>query len=115
MKDAILDHMLRIGMIDELQHGGTKGRSTVTQLLEQQAKILEYLENGDNVEVIYLDFCKAYDKVDHLILLKKLEAMGVTGSNLMWIKNWLLFRKQRVRIKDSQVFHRDLYWGHCFS
>ena len=64
MKDLIIGHMAKAGMIDNGQHGSVKNRSTLTQLLEQQAKILEMLENGENVEIIFLDFCKKYDKVD---------------------------------------------------
>ena len=45
------------------------------------------IENGDNAELVFLDFSKAYDKIDHRIMIKKLEAIGITGKNLVWIKN----------------------------
>ena len=47
-KDRILLHMEAVGMFDDSQHGSTKGRSTVSQLLDQQYTILEMLEDGDN-------------------------------------------------------------------
>ena len=72
MRRQILDHMTKIGMVDSEQHGSTVGRSTVSQLLDQQMTILEMLEEGDNVEIIYLDFAKAYDKLDHAIMLRTL-------------------------------------------
>ena len=53
------------------QHGFRFGASQ--QLLEHHNKILEGLENSNNVHVIYLDFAKAFDKVDHGILLNKLK------------------------------------------
>ena len=52
------------------------------------------LENGDNVEIIHLDFIKAYDQVDHFILIEKLKAMGITGKNISLIEHWLIERKQ---------------------
>ena len=54
------------------QHGSRAGRSTLSQLLEHQDTIVEALECGDNIDIIYLDFAKAYDKVDHSTLLHKI-------------------------------------------
>ena len=55
------------------QHGFRSGRSCLSQLLEHHNKILEELEKSNNVDVIYLDFAKAFDKVDHGILLNTLK------------------------------------------
>ena len=55
------------------QHGFRSGRSCLSQLLEHHNKILEELEKSNNVDVIYLDFAKEFDKVDHGILLSKLK------------------------------------------
>ena len=98
VRDRIIKHLVLIGMIDDSQHGSVSGRSTVTQLLKQQDTILEMLEEGENMEIIYLDFAKAYDKVDHLILLQKLNDIGISGHTLQWMKMWLTERKQRVRV-----------------
>ena len=94
----MISHMVQVGLIDESQHGSISGRSTVTQFIQQQKDILDILENGDNLELIYLDFAKAYDKVDHQILLKKIENMGIKGNTLAWIKHWLCQRRQRVHV-----------------
>ena len=51
--------------------------------------------------VIYLDFCKAFDKVPHRRLVYKLEQYGIKGNLLLWIKNFLYYRQQRVTIGDS--------------
>ena len=53
------------------QHGSRKGRSCLSQLLNHYDKILSLLEDGYNVDVIYLDFSKAFDKLDFAIVLKK--------------------------------------------
>ena len=59
------------------QHGFRSGRSCLSQLLEHHNKILEELEKSSNVDVIYLDFGKAFDKVDHGILLNKLKKIWI--------------------------------------
>ena len=66
--------------MDQKQHGSRSGRSTLSQLLQHQDEIINALENGDNIDSIYLDFSKAYDKVDHGILMPKLRAPGITGK-----------------------------------
>ena len=53
------------------------------------------------IYVIYLDFQKAFDKVPHRRLLMKLQAHGIDGEILRWIKEWLSGRKQRVVINGQ--------------
>ena len=48
------------------------------------------------MDVIYLDFAKAFDKVPHIRLMSKVRALGITGKIHRWIENWLNNRKQRV-------------------
>jgi ribonuclease P/MRP protein subunit RPP40 len=54
------------------------------------------------VDVIYLDFQKAFDKVPHERLLKKIKAHGVTGKVVEWVKSWLKDRKQRVVLNGKR-------------
>ena len=58
--------------------------------------LVTMIENKDPVDIIYLDFRKAFDTVPHVRLLKKLEAYGVAGKLLNWIRDFLSNRKQRV-------------------
>jgi len=53
---------------------------------------------GYPVDVIYLDFRKAFDKDPHRTLLLKLEAHGISGNILRWTENWLYGRKQRLML-----------------
>ena len=48
---------------------------------------------------MYLDFSKAFDKVDHEILMKKVESLGINGKILQWIKSFLTNRQQQVRVE----------------
>ena len=81
-----------------MQHGFIRGKSTTTQLLEVYHEILESVASGNEVDAIYLDFSKAFDKVPHHLLLKKLDTLGIRGSLLTWFESYLKDRQQRVVI-----------------
>ncbi|KAK4810673.1 hypothetical protein QYF61_007473 [Mycteria americana] len=78
------------------QHGFRKGRSCLTNLISFYDKVTRLVDEGKAVDVVYLDFSKAFDTVSHSILLEKLAAHGLDGCTLRWIKNWLDGRAQRV-------------------
>jgi hypothetical protein len=73
-----------------------RGRSTVTQLLEVYHNIIETVASGKEVDIIYLDLSKAFDKVPHSLLLLKLNSYGISGSLLSWFSSYLTDRYQRV-------------------
>ncbi|GAB0208059.1 mitochondrial enolase superfamily member 1 [Grus japonensis] len=78
------------------QHGFMKGRSCLTNLISFYDKVTRLVDEGKAVDVIYLDFSKAFDTVSHSILLEKLGAHGLDRCTLCWVKNWLEGRAQRV-------------------
>ncbi|KAK4819351.1 LOW QUALITY PROTEIN: hypothetical protein QYF61_001243 [Mycteria americana] len=78
------------------QHGFRKGRSCVTNLISFYDKVTCLVDEGKAVDVVYLDFSKAFDTVSHSILLEKLAAHGLDGCTLCWVKNWLDGWAQRV-------------------
>ena len=81
------------------QHGFRQGRSCLSQLLSHYDNLLSLLEEGQNVDIAYLDFSKAFDKVDFLITLTKLKSMGVGGKLGRWIQSFLTGRTQTVYVK----------------
>ena len=68
----------------------------MSQLLEHHDTILSFLEEGENVDSIYLDFSKAFDKVDTGILCHKLREIGIGGKIGVWLHNFLSDRKQFI-------------------
>ena len=96
MRDKLIEHLEKYELIKESQHGFVRNKSCLTNLLTFIEEITEYLDSGYPVDVIYLDFQKAFDKVPHQRLVLKLSAHGIGGEVLRWIENWLRGRKQRV-------------------
>jgi ribonuclease P/MRP protein subunit RPP40 len=96
LKDTIVKHLEENKLLKDSQHGFTSGRSCLKNLLVFFEFITKELDNGNNVDLVYLDFCKAFDKVPHCRLGKKLEAHGIRGEVKTWIVNWLSNRRQRV-------------------
>ena len=72
-----------------------KKRSCITQLIEVQEKLTEMLDDGKSIDIIYLDFKKAFDSIPHERLLLKMKGYGITGKTLRWIRSFLTGREQR--------------------
>ncbi|KAK4828143.1 hypothetical protein QYF61_023959 [Mycteria americana] len=93
---AITRHVEDNQGIKPSQHGFRKGRSCLTNLISFYDKVTHLVDEGKAVDVVYLDFSKAFDTVSHGILLEKLAAHGLDGYTLRWVKNWLDGWAQRV-------------------
>ena len=68
------------------------------------------MDDEHGVDVLYLDFAKAFDKVPHRRLLQKCRGLGLEGIALKWIKVWLADRKQRV-VLNGEASERDVLSG----
>ena len=76
-----------------------KGRSCLSNLLEFLDKVTGCIDDGDSVDVNFLDFAKAFDKVSHRRLILKLRAHHIDEKLINWIAVWLHNRVQRVCIR----------------
>ena len=101
VREKITHYMTANDKFNDNQHGFRNGRSCVSQLLNHYNTILESLENETEIDVIYLDFAKAFDKVHHDTLLGKLQNIGITGKLHQWIKEFLRNRKQYVTVEGA--------------
>ena len=83
----------------------------MSQLLIHYNEVLETLEKRYNCDVIYLDFSKAYDKVDFSTLLMKLREIGINGKLGSWIGSFLSEREQVVRVGDTLSRSEEIVSG----
>ena len=94
----IRQHLEVNALLHPGQHGFRRKRSCITNLLTAREKWVEAKSAGDDVDVIFVDFSKAFDKVPHGRLLQKLENYGIVGDTLDWLKDFLIGRHFSVRI-----------------
>lgn len=85
-------------LISPQQHGFVKSKSTVTNLIEYSNIIVNSLDNKKQVDSVYTDFQKAFDKVNHQLLFHKLERYGVHGDLLRWVISYVTNRSQIVAV-----------------
>ncbi|MFZ2538708.1 MAG: reverse transcriptase family protein [Oscillospiraceae bacterium] len=101
IRDHIMNFLVKNNLLSNRQYGFIKGRSTMLQLLHMLDKWTTYLEEGGQVDAIYTDFEKAFDKVPHKRLISKLHSYGLNSALVNWIKSFLCNRKQRIRVNGS--------------
>ena len=105
MESVIRDHVVKYlqnnNLLSDFQHGFISQRSCTTNLLATLDSWTQSLDNKSPVDIIYLDFAKAFDSVPHRRLLEKLKAYGITSNLLQWISDFLIGRRQRVHVNGS--------------
>ncbi|RMC03584.1 hypothetical protein DUI87_19759 [Hirundo rustica rustica] len=93
------------------QHRFRRGRSCLTNLITFYEQVTCLVDAGRAVDVVYLDFSKAFDTVSHSTLLDKLAARGLDRSPLCWVRNWLDGRAQRVVVNGAASSWRPVTSG----
>ncbi|CAM5137999.1 unnamed protein product [Eretmochelys imbricata] len=102
LKESILKHLEERKVIRNSQHGFTKGKSCLTNLIAFYDKITGSVDEGKAVDVLFLDFSKAFDTVSHSTVASKLKKYGLDEGTIRWIESWLDCRAQRVVINGSR-------------
>ena len=108
MKDEMQEFLETNNLLDDSQHGFRKNRSCLTNLLGYLDYVTENLDNVYCLDVVYLDFSKAFDKVPHNRLIYKLQTLGITGLVSEWIKEWLHDRKMRVVLNGETSLWKSI-------
>ena len=120
---GLTKHLNQNNILYDLQHGFRDRRSCETQLLQLIEDLARNMTEGKQTDLILLDFSKAFDKINHLKLLYKLQVHGVQSKTLGWIESFLVGRSQTVVLDGKaqmnylsrQEFLRDQFWvPSCF-
>ena len=105
------NYLDRKNLIRKSQHGFMRGKSCTSNILEFMEKITAVVDSGETADIIFLDFAKAFDKVPRERLLKKVQAHGINGKLLEWIRKWLTGRRQRVGLNGQFSDWMDVLSG----
>ena len=87
-----------IPKLDQKQFGALRGRSTTHALVDMTHMWYQALDQSLSVRVLFVDFTKAFDRVDHTTVINKLIDLGIPGSVIKWFASFLMNRQQRVKI-----------------
>ena len=111
IRDRIVEHLERLNLLNNAQHGFRNGRSCLTNLLTTLEQWTEIIDEGDCLDIAYLDFRKAFDLVSHEHLLYKMSKYGIDGKILNWVKDFLKNRTQKVVIRGTSSTTREVTSG----
>jgi hypothetical protein len=101
--DKLFDFLVRYGILFKSQYGFRKGHSTTHAILDFLKQVTEAQEQGDECMGIFCDLSKAFDTINHELLLHKLQHYGITGTSHEWFRSYLLDRKQYTMIQRSWI------------
>ena len=111
VRDAMVEHLIKNNLFTEDQHGFVPGRDCITQLLVCMEIWSKMVEDGVCFDAIYTDFSKAFDSVPHERLFVKMEALGIRGDILKWVKSFLSGRTQCVKVEGANSSWKKVLSG----
>ncbi|EYC26747.1 hypothetical protein Y032_0010g946 [Ancylostoma ceylanicum] len=111
MKKRILKHLEQYDVIPRSQFGFLNNKSVETALLTSLNDWTKAIESKSRVDVVYFDFAKAFDKVPHAKLMKKLRIVGLHPLVIAWIENFLSNRTFQVRVGKEYSSVHQAYSG----
>ena len=103
VKSQLTSYLIENQLINPSQHGFLPKRNTESAILEFTDTIMQALDSGHPVSALFLDLLKAFDTVDHQILLVKLASKGVSDQALKWFQSYLHNRKQAVAVTSLDL------------
>uniref|UniRef100_A0A803SSX5 Reverse transcriptase domain-containing protein n=1 Tax=Anolis carolinensis TaxID=28377 RepID=A0A803SSX5_ANOCA len=111
VKEVVCKHLETNAVIANSQHGFTKNKSYQSNLISFFNRVTSWVDTGNTVDVAYLDFSKAFDKVPHGLLANKLVKYRLGKTTVRWICNWLSEQTQRVLTNVSSSSWKEVMNG----
>lgn len=96
--NQLITHLTTHNILTTQQHGFLRGKSTTTAIVQLTEFIIDQLEEGTTVTAMLLDFSKAFDCLNHTLLLQKVGNMGIRGASHNWLASYLKDRQQLVEV-----------------
>ena len=109
--NRLLNFIDRYSLLETNQFGFRKKKSTEDAILDLTNKIYQSLNNKEYSIGVFIDYSKAFDTIDHQILLKKLEKYGVRGIPLQLFRSYLSNRKHKTKIQDNLSSSKSINIG----
>ena len=103
MYNRLYKYLLQNNLFYEKQFGFQASNSTEHAVIQLISQILDAFNESKYTLGIFIDLSKAFDTVDHNILLKKLDMYGIKGKNLKWFHSYLTNRKQFIKCRDQNT------------
>ena len=111
MFNRLVNFLEKSEIIYEHQYGFQEGKSTIHAVFDIHKRIVTTLDQGNLDCSVFLDFAKAFDTVDHHILLQKLENNGLRGPVFKWFESYLSNRTQKVKIHSVSSVEKPITSG----
>ena len=111
MYNRLMEYIEENNLINEKQYGFRQRRSTYMALIDLIDSITEHIENKKFCMGVFIDLSKAFDTLDHEILLGKLEQYGIRGIAHLWFKSYLSDRQQLVQFGDIKSTFNSIRCG----
>jgi len=111
VKDQLLSYLLFHKLISKHQHAFIIKHSTATNLLECANDWSAAINAKKHIDVVYIDFCRAFDSIVYSKLLSKIQSFGIVGNFLLWLGAFLNNRSQRVCVDNCLSYECDVLSG----
>ena len=122
MHSQLNAHLHQLDFLYQHQYGFRRGHSTEQAITQLNNWVLESMDEGKVTGLLFIDISKAFDSLNHKVLLRKLEHLGLSERSLRWFRSYLADRQQSVLINGELsepipshlAYHKAAFWAPCY-